>query len=116
MARVRSFIGVGVGDEIRRKAVALQQQLARTGAGVKWAAEDGMHVTLLFLGELDDRDILPVCRAVQTAAAPNRRKRAIGAPRSAAARPSARTSAATRIVASSLGLPIPPARRASFTG
>jgi len=69
MARVRSFIGVDVGDEIRRKAVALQQQLARTGAGVKWAAEDGMHVTLLFLGELDDRDILPVCRAVQAAAA-----------------------------------------------
>ncbi|HYH66371.1 MAG TPA: RNA 2',3'-cyclic phosphodiesterase [Urbifossiella sp.] len=69
MARVRSFIGVAVGDEVRRKAVALQHQLAKTGAGVKWAAEDGMHVTLLFLGELDDRDILPVCRAVQTAAA-----------------------------------------------
>lgn len=68
MARVRAFIGVDVGDEIRRKAVALQKQLAKTGAGVKWAAEDGMHVTLLFLGELDDRDILPVCRAVEAAA------------------------------------------------
>ncbi|MBN9522738.1 RNA 2',3'-cyclic phosphodiesterase [bacterium] len=69
MGRVRSFIGVDVGDEVRRKAVALQQQLARTGAGVKWAATDGMHVTLLFLGELDDRDILPVCRAVEAVAA-----------------------------------------------
>lgn len=68
MARVRSFIGVEVGDEVRRKAVALQKQLAKTGAGVKWAAEGGMHVTLLFLGELDDRDILPVCKAVSAAA------------------------------------------------
>jgi 2'-5' RNA ligase len=69
MGRTRAFIGVEVGDEVRRKAVALQQQLARTGAGVKWAAADGMHVTLLFLGELDDRDILPVCRAMTKAAA-----------------------------------------------
>ncbi len=69
MGRTRAFIGVEVGDEVRRKAVALQQQLARTGAGVKWAAADGMHVTLLFLGELDDRDILPVCRAVEAVAA-----------------------------------------------
>ncbi len=68
MARVRSFIGVEVGDEVRRKAVALQKQLAKTGAGVKWAAEGGMHVTLLFLGELDDRDIVPVCKAVGAAA------------------------------------------------
>jgi 2'-5' RNA ligase len=68
MGRVRTFIGVDVGAETRKKAVALQQKLARTGAGVKWAAADGMHVTLLFLGEIDDRDILPVCRAVTAAA------------------------------------------------
>jgi RNA 2',3'-cyclic 3'-phosphodiesterase len=69
MARVRSFIAVDVGDEVRRKAAALQQQLARTGANVKWVAPDAMHLTLLFLGELDDRDILPVCRAVEKVAA-----------------------------------------------
>lgn len=68
MARVRSFIAVETGAEVRKKAVALQQQLARTAAGVKWVAPEGMHVTLLFLGELDDRDIVPVCRAVREAA------------------------------------------------
>jgi 2'-5' RNA ligase len=69
MARVRAFIAVEVGAEVRRKAAALQQQLARTGAGVKWVAADAMHLTLLFLGELDDRDILPVHRAMQAVAA-----------------------------------------------
>ena len=68
MARTRTFIGVEIGDEIRKRAVALQQELAKTGAGVKWAAE-GMHVTLLFLGDVDDRDMLAVCRAVKEVAA-----------------------------------------------
>ncbi|MBX9583142.1 MAG: RNA 2',3'-cyclic phosphodiesterase [Gemmataceae bacterium] len=69
MARVRTFIGVDVGDEVRRRAVALQAQLAKTGAGVKWADPGGMHVTLLFLGDLDDRDVLAVCKAVEAVAA-----------------------------------------------
>jgi 2'-5' RNA ligase len=68
MARVRTFIGVEIGDDIRKKAVALQQQLARTGAGVKWTTPESMHVTLLFLGEIDERDILPVCRVVEAVA------------------------------------------------
>lgn len=68
MARIRAFIGVDISDEIRKKAVALQQQLARTGAEVKWATPESMHITLLFLGEVDERDILPICRAVATVA------------------------------------------------
>lgn len=68
MGRVRTFIGVEIGDAIRKKTAALQQQLARTGAGVKWVTPETMHVTLLFLGEMDERDILPVCRVVQAVA------------------------------------------------
>ena len=69
MARVRTFIGVDVGGEVRKKAVALQGQLAKSGAGVKWADPAGMHVTLVFLGDLDDRDVLAVCKAVEAVAA-----------------------------------------------
>jgi 2'-5' RNA ligase len=69
MARIRTFIGVDIGDEIRKKAVAVQQQLARSGAEVKWVTPESMHVTVLFLGEVDDRDVLPVCRAVEAVAA-----------------------------------------------
>jgi 2'-5' RNA ligase len=68
MGQIRTFIGVEIGDDIRRKAVALQQQLARTGARVKWVEPQNLHVSLLFLGDLDERDILPVCRAVEEAA------------------------------------------------
>ncbi|MBX9583236.1 MAG: RNA 2',3'-cyclic phosphodiesterase [Gemmataceae bacterium] len=69
MGRVRTFIGVDVGEEVRKRATALQTQLAKSGAGVKWAAPAGMHVTLFFLGDLDDRDVIAVCKLVEEVAA-----------------------------------------------
>lgn len=64
MARVRTFIAVGVESGVRGAAAALQRVLAKTGAEVRWAGVDQMHVTLHFLGDIDDRDIPGVCRAV----------------------------------------------------
>jgi 2'-5' RNA ligase len=69
MARTRTFIGVGVGDGIPAAAATLQQTLNRYGASVNWVPPDNMHVTLLFLGEVDDRDLPGVCRAVSRVAA-----------------------------------------------
>jgi 2'-5' RNA ligase len=69
MPRTRVFIGVDVGEEIRGNAADLQQSLARGGAAVKWATPESMHVTLLFLGEVDDRELHAICRAVQDVAA-----------------------------------------------
>lgn len=68
MARIRTFIAVEVSDEIRRNAVTLQQRLARVDSGVRWTAADAMHVTLVFLGDVDERDLVGVCRAVKDAA------------------------------------------------
>lgn len=69
MARIRTFIAVDPGKNIRDRASALQETLARKGADVKWVEPENLHVTLLFLGEVDDRDIARVCRAVAETAA-----------------------------------------------
>jgi 2'-5' RNA ligase len=69
MARTRTFIGIDIGDGVRGNAVALQEALAKTGADVKWVTPESMHVTLLFLGEVDDRELHPVCKAVKAVAA-----------------------------------------------
>src|SRR5205807_834515 len=53
-----------LGQPIGDKAVALQESLARAGSDVKWVEPENLHVTLLFLGEVDDRDVPAVCRAV----------------------------------------------------
>lgn len=64
MARLRTFIAVELGKAIRDRAVALQDVLARTGAQVKWVERENLHVTLLFLGEVDEREVPEICRAV----------------------------------------------------
>lgn len=69
MARTRTFIGIDIGDGIRKNAVSLQETLAKTGAQVKWAAPEGLHVTLLFLGEVDNRELHAVCKEVAAVAA-----------------------------------------------
>jgi 2'-5' RNA ligase len=69
MARLRTFIAVELERAIRSRCVALQEALARAGGDVKWVEPDNIHVTLLFLGEVDERDVPGVCRAVATACA-----------------------------------------------
>jgi 2'-5' RNA ligase len=64
MARLRTFIAVDLGRAIRDRCVALQEKLAALGTPVKWVEPDNLHVTLLFLGEVVDRDVPAVCRAV----------------------------------------------------
>lgn len=62
MARTRTFIAVGVTKSIREQLISLQETLARTGAEVNWVEPENIHPTLLFLGEVDDREIPKVCR------------------------------------------------------
>ncbi len=64
MARLRTFIAVDLGKAIRDRCAALQENLERTGADVKWVEVENLHVSLLFLGEVDEREITQICRAV----------------------------------------------------
>lgn len=64
MARVRTFIALDPGGEIRSRLVNVQHKLGREVSDVKWVEENNLHLTLLFLGEVRDRDLPNVCRAV----------------------------------------------------
>ena len=65
MKRMRTFVAVALDDAVRRKASALVEQLGELGPGAKWVQPETLHVTLLFLGEVDAREILDVCKAVR---------------------------------------------------
>lgn len=69
MARLRTFIGIDPGRPIRERLVGLQKTLAASGAQVKWVEPHNLHLTLLFLGEVDQRDVPSVCAAVAEACA-----------------------------------------------
>jgi 2'-5' RNA ligase len=64
MARIRTFIGIDIGKVIRDKVVALQDALGQIGTEVKWVEPENLHVSLLFLGEVDDRELPGVCSVV----------------------------------------------------
>src|SRR5687768_10127976 len=62
--RLRTFIAVAPDPFTHDRLVGLQQRLAETGVPVKWVEPDNLHVTLLFLGEVDAREVPAVCQAV----------------------------------------------------
>ena len=66
---VRTFIAVPLEESVRGRAAALQEQLAAAGAAVKWVEPHNLHITLVFLGEIDMRAVPEVCGAAAEAAA-----------------------------------------------
>ena len=69
MGRTRTFIAVAIAEDTRDSAIALQEIFGKTGAEVNWVESESMHITLLFLGEVDDRELHSICRAVKEIAA-----------------------------------------------
>ena len=65
MARIRTFIAVDLAAGVKDRLTALQDQLGRSAAGVKWTRAENMHLTLLFLGEVEELDVVSICRMVQ---------------------------------------------------
>src|SRR5262249_22298139 len=47
------------------KLMALQETLGRSGGSVKWTRPENMHLTLLFLGEVEQLEVVSICRVVQ---------------------------------------------------
>ena len=67
MARIRTFLAIDLGKKIRDRLVSFQENLAADAPDVKWVEPDNMHLTLFFLGEVDQREIIDICRAAQKA-------------------------------------------------
>jgi 2'-5' RNA ligase len=64
--RIRTFIAADIDRAIRERTVDLQDTLAGSGVPVRWVVPENLHVTLLFLGEVDERELISVCRTVET--------------------------------------------------
>jgi RNA 2',3'-cyclic 3'-phosphodiesterase len=65
----RTFVAVEISQAIRARAAELIAALGGTTADVKWVEPHNLHLTLKFLGEVHEREITDVCRAVQRGAA-----------------------------------------------
>jgi 2'-5' RNA ligase len=65
--RLRTFVAVPLDRFTHDRLVGLQERLAAAGVPVKWVEPDNLHITLLFLGEVDARETPAVCKAVEQA-------------------------------------------------
>ncbi|HEU0179706.1 MAG TPA: RNA 2',3'-cyclic phosphodiesterase [Blastocatellia bacterium] len=66
---MRTFIAIEIPSEIKSALAALQTELRRAGADVSWTKPENMHLTLNFLGEVDERRIGEIERACVSSAA-----------------------------------------------
>ena len=62
-------MAVELNDQVRAGLVRAQRRLSRFDRVVRWVEGKNIHLTLKFLGEVPDQGIVPVCDAVQAAAA-----------------------------------------------
>jgi RNA 2',3'-cyclic 3'-phosphodiesterase len=66
---LRTFVAVEISSPIRARAGELIAVLGGAAAGVKWVEPQNLHLTLKFLGEVHQREIVEVCQAVERGAA-----------------------------------------------
>jgi 2'-5' RNA ligase len=69
---MRCFIAIEIPEDIRMDLAALQKELAGRvdihKGDVKWVELQGMHLTLKFLGEVPDNQIIDVCNTTKEVA------------------------------------------------
>ncbi len=61
MNRTRVFVSVNVGEPSKSELVRWMHKQALTLPKLRWTPDEQLHVTVKFLGEVDDRDIPPIC-------------------------------------------------------
>jgi RNA 2',3'-cyclic 3'-phosphodiesterase len=66
---LRTFVAVEINSTVRARAVELIAALRGTAADVNWVERHNLHLTLKFLGDVHEREIAEVCRAVERGAA-----------------------------------------------
>ncbi len=67
MAKIRTFVAVDVSAKVQAGIAKLIERLALTGIDYKWVDRENLHITLNFLGEVDEKEVPEVCRCVQSA-------------------------------------------------
>ena len=62
---MRAFIAIELPEDIRKALAQLQNRLKSCGADVKWVEPNNIHLTLKFLGEIDDTQFNKITSILQ---------------------------------------------------
>lgn len=64
MSQIRTFIAIEIPLLIREKISEFQDELKRNQASIKWIKTDNIHITLKFLGNIDENRITDIAQAI----------------------------------------------------
>lgn len=67
MYTTRTFVAIEVGPQAVAALIRLQKQLEGQVADLRWIPADQMHVTIKFLGDVDNRDLPKICEELHRA-------------------------------------------------
>ncbi len=62
---MRTFIAIELPQEIKSSLAKLQEQLKQSNADVKWVEPQNIHLTLKFLGEIDEQKLDKITRIIK---------------------------------------------------
>ena len=68
MARIRTFVAIELDNAIRKASADAIAVLSSTADTIRWVEPEGMHLTLKFLGEVEDRELHQLCRITKRVA------------------------------------------------
>ncbi len=69
---MRAFIAIELPQEIKDALASLQERLKISGADVKWVEPKNIHLTLKFLGEVDETKLIEITGILDDVAAAHR--------------------------------------------
>lgn len=70
MQTIRSFIAIPIDPPIRKAAATLVQRLSEPDDRMKWVPNENLHLTLKFLGDVENTEIPRVCDLVRQCCEP----------------------------------------------
>ncbi len=65
MSKFRTFIAIGISDAVRQKIADVQAELKRENARISWTKPENIHVTLKFLGDVEESKIDSIAGVIQ---------------------------------------------------
>jgi 2'-5' RNA ligase len=61
---IRSFVAIELPDRVRSRLTEIQEKLKEAAGDVRWARPEGIHLTLKFLGNIQEDDIPKISEAL----------------------------------------------------
>ncbi|MBI4620016.1 MAG: RNA 2',3'-cyclic phosphodiesterase [Desulfobacterales bacterium] len=65
MAKIRSFLAIELPKELRGKLSEIQDNLKTYGSQVKWVKPESIHLTLKFFGNIEEKNVDDISKAVK---------------------------------------------------